>query len=163
MFCLLLLCSCGSVPTIYTYSREDNIQLFFFRTSAVKIDLDFSKKLDYDLTVNVKEKTILPYPVLNYMMEVPVNHIADAKSVTVTLGNETIKVRIESKEELFRNPLNRKTVQLRYSVELNNEDFFSLLSNPDNCYIIVESDTSKEFVTSEALTKNMNQLGRAIP
>lgn len=151
--------SCATSNPVYTTVSEDGGQLYFLRPITLKSSHAEISLLDLDVTVRAAKDRIFQNPTLNYTLTMPLEHANLADEIRVNIVTQNLVVKTESISQLFRNTDGKKYMDIRYSAQLNKDDFMDLLNSGESCLIqVVGADGSVDLVDSDDFNLRIGNL-----
>lgn len=157
---LLFLCfSCVTDNPIYTANASDETNLFFLRPTQIDIKNNNLRYIDFDITVHVKENKLVRNPIFNCTYCVPIKESRNIENFLVQIINDEIILSPQNKKQLVKNIIKEKYLEIRYSYELDTDEFYSFLQKENSAKIkITYSDGSFDFFESEEFNQKIDNL-----
>jgi len=154
-----LLFSCVTENSLYTANAPDNSQLYFLRPTQIKVKKENLKSISFDITVYIKEKKLVGNPILNCTYFIPIKKSNDMENFVIEITDEENSLSINNKKQLVKNIIKNKYIEIRYSYELNNDEFFSLLQSEKPAKIkLIFPDGKAAFFDSDEFNEKLDNL-----
>lgn len=154
----LIFCGCQTMENVKVFSGSEG-NIIFFRKTSFTLKKAPILSLEFDITVNENDTTILKDPVLNYTLEIPSTGTENPDNVVFKIENDGKRYSIYNTEKFFKEIDKKRNIKSRYSSTIKLEDFEEIISNnlPVSVVLIL-SDGREILLSSKEMDEKFTDL-----